>query len=375
MTIPSNNWCPTCEEAVHDHASICTVCGDTLGPPPSTRRATTASVHQVVPSHLSDQVRQASRQFRVALSNNPSVLVQQGEWETIPPHLLEPQGAASNALTRPTAARVLASLPRVTLQQQSSLLRQATLTIHGSNLHSTTSTSKASKDQSNVRDWKIKAIPGEFGHVESVAPMEAVLVLANPPTAKGGLSQETISTIRNYREKQRDVVVLLQRGDDVTFVQKAWLAQEAGASAVLIGNHVATPWPYVMKDSKGEAKKNVITIPVVMISREDAQKVSDLLPTPTSSSSTSPALHVTLQVTSMPPECTVCCETFQLSDCLVSLPTCSHVFHEQCVLPWLQQHHTCPYCRAKLPTDDLEYEREQRTEQSQAEDPWRTYYR
>ena len=40
----------------------------------------------------------------------------------------------------------------------------------------------------------------------------------------------------------------------------------------------------------------------------------------------------------------------------VRLP-CSHTFHEECVHEWLRKQHTCPTCRAKLPT---RAEREQR---------------
>lgn len=34
---------------------------------------------------------------------------------------------------------------------------------------------------------------------------------------------------------------------------------------------------------------------------------------------------------------------------MIELP-CSHVFHESCLRPWLEGHHTCPSCRSKLPT-------------------------
>jgi hypothetical protein len=42
------------------------------------------------------------------------------------------------------------------------------------------------------------------------------------------------------------------------------------------------------------------------------------------------------------------------STVVLELPCCHH-FHDECVLPWLEMHNTCPSCRAELPTDDSEY--------------------
>lgn len=49
--------------------------------------------------------------------------------------------------------------------------------------------------------------------------------------------------------------------------------------------------------------------------------------------------------------CTVCHDAFKPGDEVIELP-CNHCFHEDCLLPWLQSHNTCPVCRLELPAEE-----------------------
>lgn len=55
-------------------------------------------------------------------------------------------------------------------------------------------------------------------------------------------------------------------------------------------------------------------------------------------------------------ECAVCQERYQVREALNQLP-CSHLFHVECLKPWLTEHNTCPTCRWELETDDTDYEK------------------
>ncbi|KAL7259999.1 hypothetical protein ACSBR1_005790 [Camellia fascicularis] len=53
-------------------------------------------------------------------------------------------------------------------------------------------------------------------------------------------------------------------------------------------------------------------------------------------------------------ECSVCLCKFEDIEILRLLPKCKHTFHIDCVDQWLENHSSCPLCRHKISTDDLE---------------------
>ncbi|KAE8729561.1 E3 ubiquitin-protein ligase RING1 [Hibiscus syriacus] len=64
-------------------------------------------------------------------------------------------------------------------------------------------------------------------------------------------------------------------------------------------------------------------------------------------------------------QCAVCMDEFEEGTDAKQMP-CNHLYHKDCILPWLEMHNTCPVCRHELPTDDSDYERRVRDAYSTA---------
>jgi hypothetical protein len=52
----------------------------------------------------------------------------------------------------------------------------------------------------------------------------------------------------------------------------------------------------------------------------------------------------------LPSCCSICLDDFVEGDliCWSKIPSCKHIFHQQCLLPWLLLHDSCPSCRCNI---------------------------
>lgn len=63
---------------------------------------------------------------------------------------------------------------------------------------------------------------------------------------------------------------------------------------------------------------------------------------------TMPAMKITEEHLCSDLYCPVCQESFELSSKATEMP-CKHIFHLDCIVPWLVEQNSCPVCRTKLP--------------------------
>ncbi|XP_036873994.1 E3 ubiquitin-protein ligase RNF126 isoform X8 [Manis javanica] len=60
-----------------------------------------------------------------------------------------------------------------------------------------------------------------------------------------------------------------------------------------------------------------------------------------------PTIPVTKEHVGSGLECPVCKDDYALGEHVRQLP-CNHLFHDGCIVPWLEQHDSCPVCRKSL---------------------------
>ncbi len=62
-----------------------------------------------------------------------------------------------------------------------------------------------------------------------------------------------------------------------------------------------------------------------------------------------PNATITKELADSKLQCAVCFDKFYLNQTGVRKLPCHHLFHGECIFPWLRNNASCPVCRARLP--------------------------
>ncbi|KAA8544514.1 hypothetical protein F0562_022446 [Nyssa sinensis] len=72
-------------------------------------------------------------------------------------------------------------------------------------------------------------------------------------------------------------------------------------------------------------------------------------PAPRSSIDAMPTIKITQRNLNTDSHCPVCKDKFEFGSEARQMP-CNHIYHSDCIVPWLVQHNSCPVCRLELPS-------------------------
>ncbi|KAG8388905.1 hypothetical protein BUALT_Bualt02G0173900 [Buddleja alternifolia] len=73
-------------------------------------------------------------------------------------------------------------------------------------------------------------------------------------------------------------------------------------------------------------------------------------PAPRSAINALPTIKITQRHLNTDANCPVCQDKFELGSEARKMP-CNHIYHSDCIVPWLVQHNSCPVCRYVLNSD------------------------
>ncbi|KAF8751327.1 hypothetical protein HU200_012210 [Digitaria exilis] len=72
-------------------------------------------------------------------------------------------------------------------------------------------------------------------------------------------------------------------------------------------------------------------------------------PAPQSAIDSMPVVKINRRHLNDDPQCPVCKDKFEIGAEAREMP-CKHLYHTDCIIPWLVQHNSCPVCRHPLPS-------------------------
>lgn len=177
-------------------------------------------------------------------------------------------------------------------------------------------------------------LPDQFSSLLPLLLPSAFPTPSSSTTAAGGLEMDALDFFQNH------LINLRNSGAEIQFVIENHTS-DPGMRSVNLGDYFSGPGLEQL---------------IQQLSENDANRHG---PPPASESAINslPTVIITGQLLhSEMSQCAVCKDDFEEGTQVKQMP-CKHLYHDDCILPWLKSHNSCPVCRFELPTDDEEYNR------------------
>ncbi|KAM7280424.1 hypothetical protein ACFE04_007558 [Oxalis oulophora] len=149
---------------------------------------------------------------------------------------------------------------------------------------------------------------------------------------RAGMASESENSENRERERERDRVILINPFNQTVILQNSGDSQNLDRTPNIgsLGDYFVGPGLDMLLQHLAENDPNRYGTP-------PAQKeVVEAMPT----------VSVKENI-----QCSVCLDDFEIGAEAKEMP-CKHKFHNECILPWLELHSSCPVCRYQLPADE-----------------------
>eukprot|EP00252_Welwitschia_mirabilis_P000291 TRINITY_DN1032_c0_g1_i2.p1 TRINITY_DN1032_c0_g1~~TRINITY_DN1032_c0_g1_i2.p1 ORF type:complete len:239 (+),score=6.54 TRINITY_DN1032_c0_g1_i2:295-1011(+) len=140
-------------------------------------------------------------------------------------------------------------------------------------------------------------------------------------------------------------------------------------SSVFIGDGLEEDLPFDLRRPRRRRLDSGADFLIDQLLRElaDDESSAGRGPPPASQASVEALENVRISAKDAIGQCAVCKDDFELGKEATRMP-CLHVYHSDCILPWLERHNSCPVCRFEMPTDDPAYDRRRASAAARARD-------
>ncbi|MCL7050626.1 hypothetical protein MKW94_020741 [Papaver nudicaule] len=153
------------------------------------------------------------------------------------------------------------------------------------------------------------------------------------------LSDIIMAKLKNSYPRSLNLVIVIRGDDGVSDDYELYYDSGSGLKPCSASMH-----DLFMESGYNEIFTTIVSQTESNISRCNHQRAAKAV------AESLPLIEISECHVSNEPHCAVCSDVFELGSEAREMP-CKHMYHTDCILPWLSIRNSCPVCRHALPTD------------------------